>query len=61
MKVSELIRVLKDEGWTLSRTKGSHRQFKNPNKKGLVTVSGKLSDDVRPGPLQSVLRQARLK
>jgi len=61
MKVSELIRVLRDEGWTLSRTKGSHRQFKHPNKKGLVTVSGKLSDDVRPGTLQSVLRQAGLK
>ena len=61
MKVSELIRILRDEGWTISRTKGSHRQFKHPNKKGLVTVAGKPSDDVRPGTLQSVLRQAGLR
>jgi predicted RNA binding protein YcfA (HicA-like mRNA interferase family) len=61
MKVSELIEILKDDGWTLSRTKGSHRQFKHPNKKGLVTVAGKLSDDVRKGTLGSVLKQAGLK
>ena len=60
MKVSELIRILKDDGWSLSRTKGSHRQFKHPNKKGLVTVPGKESDDVRKGTLGSILRQAGL-
>lgn len=47
MKVSELIEILKKNGWVLSRTKGSHRQFKHSDKKGLVTVSGKLSDDVK--------------
>ena len=60
MKVSELIRILKDDGWSLSRTKGSHRQFKHSNKKGLVTVAGKESDDVRKGTLGSILRQAGL-
>ncbi|MHC5831363.1 MAG: type II toxin-antitoxin system HicA family toxin, partial [Nostoc sp.] len=33
------------DGWYLDRTKGSHRQFKHPDKPGLVTVPGKLSDD----------------
>lgn len=61
MKVADLIRVLKDDGWSISRTKGSHRQFKHPSKKGLVTVSGKFSDDVRQGTLESVLRQTGLK
>jgi predicted RNA binding protein YcfA (HicA-like mRNA interferase family) len=60
MKVSELIRILKDDGWSLSRTKGSHRQFKHSSKKGLVTVPGKESDDVRKGTLGSILRQAGL-
>lgn len=60
MKVSELIEILKDDGWTLSRTKGSHRQFKHSSKKGLVTVAGKLSDDVKKGTLGSVLKQAGL-
>lgn len=45
MKVGELIRLLKDDGWTLIRTKGSHRQFKNPDKPGTVTVAGKPSSE----------------
>jgi len=61
MKVSDLIGILKEDGWVLSRTKGSHRQFKHSDKKGVVTVSGKLSDDVRKGTLGSILRQAGLK
>ncbi|WP_334904225.1 type II toxin-antitoxin system HicA family toxin [Nostoc sp.] len=32
--------------WYLDRTKGSHRQFKHQGKPGLVTVPGKLSDDL---------------
>ncbi|HNY52295.1 MAG TPA: type II toxin-antitoxin system HicA family toxin [Bacteroidales bacterium] len=61
MKISDLIEILKDDGWTLVRIKGSHRQFKHRTKKGLVTVSGKLSDDIKKGTLGSVLRQAGLK
>jgi predicted RNA binding protein YcfA (HicA-like mRNA interferase family) len=61
MKVSDLIETLKEDGWVLSRIKGSHRQFKHSNKKGVVTVSGKLSDDVRKGTLGSILKQAGLK
>jgi len=61
MKVSDLIEILKEDGWVLTRTKGSHRQFKHSSKRGVVTVSGKLSDDVKKGTLGSVLRQAGLK
>jgi predicted RNA binding protein YcfA (HicA-like mRNA interferase family) len=43
------------------RTKGSHRQFKHNKKRGLVTVPGKLSDDIKKGTLGSVLRQAKRK
>jgi hypothetical protein len=42
-------------------TKRSHRQFKHPEKKGRVTVAGKLSRDLPPGLLASILRQAGLK
>jgi predicted RNA binding protein YcfA (HicA-like mRNA interferase family) len=42
VKVKEVIRLLEEDGWYLARTKGSHRQFKNPNKPGAVTVSGSL-------------------
>ena len=61
MKVGELIRLLEDDGWRLVRTKGSHRQFKNPSKPGTVTVAGKPSLDVPPGTLRSILKQAGLK
>jgi len=61
MKVTDLIEILKNDGWSLSRIKRSHRQFKHSDKKGIVTVSGKLSDDVKKGTLGSVLRQAGLK
>jgi predicted RNA binding protein YcfA (HicA-like mRNA interferase family) len=61
MKVKTLIEFLEEDDWLLIRTKGSHRQFKHPHKPGIVTVSGKLSDDVKKGTLGSVLRQAGLK
>ena len=61
MKVGELIRLLEEHGWRLIRTKGSHRQFKNPSRPGTVTVAGKPSLDIPSGTLSSILKQAGLK
>ena len=61
MKVREAIRLIEASGWYLVRTKGSHRQFKHPNKNGLVTVPGHLGDDLAPGTVNSILKQAGLK
>ena len=61
MKVSEILRQLKDEGWILVATRGSHRQFKHPSKVGRVTVAGKPSDDLAPGTLNSIFKQSGLK
>ena len=61
MKVREVIDLLLADGWFLKETRGSHRQFKHSNKSGRVTVAGKPSDDVAPGTLNSILKQARLK
>ena len=61
MKVRAVIKRIEDDGWFIVRTKGSHRQFKHREKPGLVTIAGKLSDDLAPGTLNSVLRQAGLK
>ena len=49
MKVREIIKLLKADGWYLERTRGSHRQFKHPTKPGIVTVAGKSSLDLTPG------------
>jgi predicted RNA binding protein YcfA (HicA-like mRNA interferase family) len=61
MKVRDVIRVLETDGWYLARTRGSHRQYKHPVKRGLVTLAGKPSEDLAPGTLNSVMKQAGLK
>ena len=61
MKIREVIKLIEDDGWYLARTKGGHKQYKHPVKKGLVTIFGKLSDDVGKGTLNSILKQAGLK
>jgi predicted RNA binding protein YcfA (HicA-like mRNA interferase family) len=61
MKVGDLLRRLLDDGWFLAATRGSHRQFKHATKPGRVTVAGKPSDDLAPGTVNSILKQAGLK
>jgi predicted RNA binding protein YcfA (HicA-like mRNA interferase family) len=61
MKVREVIKLIEEDGWYLARTRGSHRQFKHPTKSGLVTIAGKPSDDLAPGTLNSIFKQAQLK
>lgn len=61
MKLRDVLRLLHEDGWVLVRTRGSHQQFKHPTKPGLVTLAGKPSDDLAPGTLNSVLKQAGLK
>jgi predicted RNA binding protein YcfA (HicA-like mRNA interferase family) len=60
MKVREVIRLLENDGWYRVRSRSGHRQFKHPTKPGRVTVSGKGSDDLPPGTLNSILKQAGL-
>lgn len=57
MKVRGILKLLKSEGWELARTKESHRQFRHPDKPGLVTVSGHPGDEIAPGTYQSILKQ----
>lgn len=61
MKVSEILELLRRDGWFHIATRGSHRQFKHSSKPGRVTVAGKPSDDLPPGTLNSILKQAGLK
>lgn len=61
MRVRDVIKIIESDGWYLARTKGSHRQFKHPFKKGLVTVAGKPTLDLNPKTLKSIFKQAGLK
>jgi predicted RNA binding protein YcfA (HicA-like mRNA interferase family)/predicted RNase H-like HicB family nuclease len=58
MKVREVLRRLRSDGWVQVKSKGAHRQFKHQTKRGRVTVSGKPGDTVPPGTLASIFRQA---
>lgn len=60
MKVRDVIKMLEEDGWYLVATRGSHRQYKHSGKPGRVTVPGKPGDDLAPGTLNSVMKQARL-
>jgi len=61
MKVRAVLRLLRDDGWLEVSRRGSHRQLKHKSKPGRVTVPGKPSDDLAPGTLNSILKQAGLK
>jgi len=61
VQVREVIRRLNNGGWQLVATRGSHRQYKHPEKPGRVTVAGKLSHDLAPGTLKSIARQSGLR
>ena len=60
MKVRDVIRLIEDDGWYLVVTRGSHRQYKHPTKSGRVTIAGHPNDDLAPGTLNSILKQARV-
>jgi predicted RNA binding protein YcfA (HicA-like mRNA interferase family) len=61
MKMAQILRLLHQDGWYDDSTRGSHRQLRHSAKAGRVTVSGKLSDDLAPGTLNSILKQSGLK
>jgi predicted RNA binding protein YcfA (HicA-like mRNA interferase family) len=56
--VREIIQLIERDGWRQARTRGSHRQYKHAVKKGLVTISGNMGDEMAAGTLNRVLKQA---
>ena len=57
-KVKEVIKMLEEDGCVNIATKGDHRQFKHPDKKGKVTVRGKPSETLDQFLLNSIWKQA---
>ena len=60
MKVKELLKILKDDGWRVKTQKGSHQQMIHQEKPGKVTVPIH-GGDIPIGTLNSILKQAGLK
>lgn len=61
MTSTELIKLMKNDGWYEVAQKGSHKQFKHPRKKGKVTVPDHRGKDLPPGTLNAILKQTGLK
>ena len=52
VKVREVLKLLRQDGWEQVRMKGSHRQFRHPGKSGV---------DIPIGTLKNIFKQAKLK
>jgi len=61
MKVRDVLKLMREDGWVQVAQKGSHRQFKHPVKLGRVTVAGHPSQEIAKGTFGSILKQAGLK
>lgn len=53
--------IIEKDGWYQIYQKGSHRQYKHAKKKGRVTIAGHPGDDLTPGTISSVFKQAGIK
>lgn len=42
----ELIRLLKEDGWTMLKQKGGHCQFVHPTKPGKITVPYRIKKNI---------------
>ena len=60
MKSREVIAALRADGWIQVAQKGSHVQFKHPQKPGRVTVPHP-ERDIPIGTLRSIEKQSGLK
>ena len=60
MTSNQVIEMLESDGWYLVATKGSHRQYKHPEKGGRVTVPHP-KNDLPKGTVNSILKQAGLR
>lgn len=61
MKYSELLKIMKKDGWHEVRQSGSHIIMKHPSKPNLVTVPFHASKEVKTGTLRAILKMADIK
>jgi predicted RNA binding protein YcfA (HicA-like mRNA interferase family) len=57
MNSREVMRKLEDDGWREVAQRGSHKQFRHPDRPGRVTVPHP-SRDIPIGTLRSIERQS---
>jgi predicted RNA binding protein YcfA (HicA-like mRNA interferase family) len=55
------MKLLRSNGWSIVRQKGSHRQLRHPANPNVITIAGKEGATLRPGTLNDMLNKAGLK
>ena len=61
MKSSELLKILKRDGWFEIRQEGSHIMMRHPEKEGTIPVPFHGSKEVKKGLLKAILKEAEIK
>lgn len=60
IKPKDLLKTLEADGWYVERIQGSHHILKHNTRTGMVVVPLH-NKDLKPGTLNSILKQAGLK
>ena len=60
MMPKDLMKILQADGWKVTRTNGSHHIMKHPTKPGRAVVPMH-NKELKPGTLETILKQAGLK
>jgi len=61
MKCSELLRILKKEGWYKVSQKGSHIKLRHTTKKGIIIFPNHGSHEIGKGLEKKLLKDAGIK
>lgn len=61
MKASQLIKILKRDGWYVVSQKGSHMKMKHDKKEGILIVPDHGSKEVGKGLEKKLLKQAGIR
>jgi len=61
MKCSELLRLLKEDGWFVVSSRGSHFKMKHPVKQGLIIFPDHGSKEMGKGLEKKIYKDAGLK
>lgn len=61
MKASELVKILKADGWVLQRHGSRHDLYEHPKKPNVIAVPRHGGKELRGGTLSQILKDAGLK
>ncbi len=60
-KFRDLLRMLKDDGWEYDHATGSHYTYKHPEKGSVTIPFHGQNNEIAPGTLKSIMKQAGLR